>query len=192
MEPEKIADNIWKISGGTGLSSNIYLIDKVNPMLIDLGSPENSSRLIKTLERIGYKKEDIRTIIFTHLHYDHIGQPSIFPNARFFASEDDIKAFEDNPLGTAITDSAAEEIRKIRLRPLDKEISGMEVIKTPGHTIGSVCLFLKEEKILFSGDTFFGEGVYGRVDLATSVPEKMESSLKKIEKLDYKILCPGH
>ena len=192
MKSEKIANKIWKIYGGIGLSSNIYLVDITDPTLIDLGSSENVSDLIQVLKKIGYEAEDIVNIIFTHLHPDHTGQPSKFKNAKFFASREEIKDFENNPADAVIFSSSILELKKVKLEQLGESISGMEVIKTPGHTNGSICLWLAKESILFSGDTIFGEGVYGRVDLPTSVPEKMNDSLKYLEELEYKILCPGH
>lgn len=179
MKSEKIADKVWKIYDGSGLSSYVYLVDVVEPTLIDLGSPGNTESLIKVLKSLGYEAKDIVNIVYTHLHFDHIGQPSKFENARFFASEEEIN---DN--------KAVKE--KIKLEPVGKEIAGMKIIKTPGHTVGSICLWLPEQKILFSGDTIFCEGVYGRVDLETSVPEKMHDSLKRLKQFKYKVLCPGH
>ncbi|MBL7100692.1 MAG: MBL fold metallo-hydrolase [Nanoarchaeota archaeon] len=178
MESKRIANKVWKIYGGKGLSSNVYLVDVIEPTLIDLGSSENTLDLVKILKEIGYEAKDIVNIVFTHLHLDHTGQPSRFENARFYASREEIESFKD-------------KLKKIKLEPLGSEIAGMNVIKTPGHTVGSVCLLLQKEKILFSGDTIFDDG-YGRVDLETSVPEKMNDSLERLKKLKYKILCPGH
>jgi len=192
MKAEKVTSKVWKISGGKGLSSHVYLIDVVDPTLIDLGSPENTSDLIKVLKSIGYEAKDIVNVVFTHLHPDHVGQPFRFENARFFASKEEIDAFKSNPSGATIFDEAIEELNKIKLEPVGKEVAGMEVIKTPGHTVGSICLWLPNEKILFSGDTLFGKGVYGRVDLETAAPEKMQNSLEHLRLLKYKILCPGH
>lgn len=192
MKSEKIASNVWKIYGGKGLCSNVYLVNVVEPTLIDLGSFENTKELVKVLKEIGYEAKDIVNVVFTHLHPDHVGMPSKFENAKFFASKEEIDAFDKNPSGATIFETAIKELKKIKLMPLDKEIAGMKVLKTPGHTIGSICLWLPEQKVLFSGDTFFGNGVYGRVDLETSVPDKMQNSLKLIESLKYKILCPGH
>jgi len=192
MKAEKIADKVWKIYGGKGLSSNIYLVDITEPTLIDLGSPLNTDDLIKVLKEINYETKDIVNVVFTHLHPDHTGQPSKFENAKFFASKEEIDAFEKNSGGATIIDEAIEELKKVKLEPIGEELAGMEVIKTPGHTVGSICLWLPKEKILFSGDTLFGEGVYGRVDLETSVPEKMHSSLERLKLFKYDILCPGH
>ena len=69
-------------------------------------------------------------------------------------------------------------------------IEGLEVIKTPGHTKGSVCFLL--DGYLFSGDTLF-KGTYGRVDLPYSNSEDMLKSLKKLSKLDDETkVMPGH
>lgn len=192
MKADKISNKIWKIYDGVSLCSNVYLIDIIEPTLIDLGSYQNSGDLLKVLKELGYDAKDIVNVVFTHLHPDHVGKPCLFPNAKFFASKEEINAFKKNPGGATIDKTAIKETKKIKLEPLGDEIAGLEVIKTPGHTIGSVCLWLPEQKVLFSGDTLFGEGIYGRIDLETSVPEKMHSSLEHLKLLRYKTLCPGH
>ena len=53
-------------------------------------------------------------------------------------------------------------------------------------------LIRRKHKILFSGDTIFGEGIIGRTDFIHSDKELMEKILKKLEKIDYEILLPGH
>mgnify|MGYP003926759557 CR=1 FL=1 len=67
----------------------------------------------------------------------------------------------------------------------------IEIIPTPGHTPGSVCFFEKNNKVLFSGDTLFANGAYGRTDLGGSDIE-IRKSLKKLLSLNYILLCPGH
>jgi glyoxylase-like metal-dependent hydrolase (beta-lactamase superfamily II) len=67
----------------------------------------------------------------------------------------------------------------------------LEVINTPGHTPGSICILEKKTKTLFSGDTLFDKGIYGRTDLGGSEIE-LKKSIKKLYELDWKILCPGH
>ena len=79
---------------------------------------------------------------------------------------------------------------KVKLSPL-KDLLGLKIIKTPGHTKGSICLYYQKEKILFSGDTLFYNG-FGRIDFPFSDPGKMEESLEKLKKIKYKILAPGH
>ena len=54
----------------------------------------------------------------------------------------------------------------------------MKVIHTPGHTKGSCCYFLEEQKVLFSGDTLFMESV-GRADLPTGNEKDLMQSVRE-------------
>ena len=67
------------------------------------------------------------------------------------------------------------------------------VIHTPGHTKGSTCLYCKQEKMLFSGDTIF-HGTWGRTDLPTGSFEEMIHSIsyKLMVLPDDVIIYPGH
>ena len=75
------------------------------------------------------------------------------------------------------------------------EIAGfrLKLIATPGHTGGSCCYYLEEEKLLFSGDTLF-EGSVGRTDFPTGSMSSLIRSIK--EKLlvlpEDVIVYPGH
>jgi len=88
---KKIGDKVWQFNKGPGLSSFVYLIDYGKPTLIDLGSRKNSSLLLKRLESLGYSTDSIKRVIFTHFHFDHVGKPSIFKNAQFLASKEEIE-----------------------------------------------------------------------------------------------------
>ena len=68
-----------------------------------------------------------------------------------------------------------------------------KIIHTPGHTCGSISVYLEQEKLLFSGDTIF-RGSWGRTDLPTSsFTEIIDSITDKIMKLPGDtIVYPGH
>ena len=53
----------------------------------------------------------------------------------------------------------------------------LKVISTPGHTIGSVCFYIEEEKVLISGDTLF-EASVGRTDFPTGSSRQLIESIK--------------
>ena len=68
----------------------------------------------------------------------------------------------------------------------------LEVMHTPGHTPGGVCLVNGQEKIVFTGDTVFADGV-GRTDLSYSSAADLKQSLKKIRsQLQGFHAYPGH
>jgi len=69
------------------------------------------------------------------------------------------------------------------------------VIHTPGHTKDSICLYEKNTKSLFSGDTIFVDGV-GRTDFPTGNFSLLKKSVEKLVELEkihgIKKLYPGH
>jgi glyoxylase-like metal-dependent hydrolase (beta-lactamase superfamily II) len=68
----------------------------------------------------------------------------------------------------------------------------LEVLHTPGHTEGSVCLLSAEDGIIFSGDTLFAGG-WGRVDLPGGDAEAMVESLARLAGLEDALrVVPGH
>jgi hydroxyacylglutathione hydrolase len=184
---ENISHNVWKIKA----DSNIYLIKDSEIILIDTGRRSNKKLVKECLDKV-VDIDKISKVIFTHLHYDHIGNFDLFKNADFYASKEEIETFTKDRLGT-ILDNKMSNAFNPRLKPVDE--SGLQtifdILETPGHTKGCICLYYRKEKILFSGDTLFFDAI-GRTDLPTSVPTEMNSSLLRLQKIDYNILCPGH
>ena len=133
--------------------------------------------------------DKVEKVIFTHLHYDHTGNFELFTKAKFYASKEEIELLKKNKV-YAIGDPLLATKFNVTLHPLE-DFLGIKIIKTPGHTKGSVCLYYEKEKVLFSGDTLFFNG-FGRIDFPFSDPGKMEESLEKVGKIKYKILAPGH
>ena len=186
---QNIDNGVWKIPAG----SNIYLLRLDENIVIDTGERKNK-REAGYIERI-IDTRDIKKVIFTHLHHDHIGNFDLFPNAEFYASQEAISSFKEDPEGTTLSKDMAEKFKKIidKVIPIEKlENKHLEIIMTPGHTKGSICIYFKERKILFSGDTIFPNKVVGRTDFPTSAPQEMQKSLMKLIEYPFKILCPGH
>src|SRR3989338_1387532 len=179
---EEIAPKVWKIN----VDSNVYYLQDED-IVIDAGPPEYREQVKKELSTVIDPKK-VKTVIFTHLHYDHIGNFDLFPNARFFASPEEIDFFQQNRYHAVLNRDVAMKFN-VNLHPL-KDIKDFEIIHCPGHTHGSIALLYKK-KILFSGDTLFRNGI-GRTDFPCSLPEKMQESLEKLRKIKYDILAPGH
>ncbi|MEK6816939.1 MAG: MBL fold metallo-hydrolase [Nanoarchaeota archaeon] len=190
MDAKEIAKNAWVFPKGPKLSCNVYFLkDKMT--LIDLGEHGNHKLLVRRLQSLDVRPEDIRRVIFTHLHFDHVGRPSVFANAKFYASKEAVDDLRRLGYFSVFKIRALSELKKLKFSPLSG-IKDLKVIRTPGHTRGSVCLWDGRRKILFSGDTIFHNGIIGRTDLPDSATAKMQASLNKLKKYHYKILCPGH
>ncbi|MBO4522539.1 MAG: MBL fold metallo-hydrolase, partial [Methanomicrobium sp.] len=73
-------------------------------------------------------------------------------------------------------------------------VENFEVIHTPGHSRGSICLYDREDEShpLISGDTVFADGGFGRIDLAGGDESAMRSSLNRLSEIDAGDIFPGH
>lgn len=190
MKVQKISGNVWKFTGTDNVNAYLITGEHGENIVIDAGNRSDRQDLVRLLgSMIDLKK--IATVIFTHLHYDHIGNFDIFPNSAFYASEEEINGLEADRKGTILNEDIENKFN-ITLRKLPENIGPLEVIKSPGHTRGSVCLWYKEKKILFTGDTFFSKRKKGRTDLPTSAPDEMGATLIRLLDYNPQIIASGH
>lgn len=144
-------------------------------------------------------KLTLESIFITHSHWDHIGDIAQFKESfkanvyvhRLDSQNVKTPGYDKIPFTEKITGVQVDIFFKDGDKILLGDIS-IEVIHTPGHSPGSVCLYIPQENILLSGDTLFA-GCMGTISLPTSQPELMWKSLKKLAKLpsDTKVY-PGH
>lgn len=165
-------------------SSNVYAVG--GSTLIDTGCDEKG--LLERLKENGIKTEDVRLIINTHCHFDHTSCNRLFPKAKVCMHA--IEADNVGRLGQRVVLSDAVKLRIDKRLSDGEEIGGLKVIHTPGHTAGSICLLLNGD-ILFSGDTLF-LGAVGRTDLPTGDASALEKSIRKLAKIPFKTIYPGH
>lgn len=189
---QEITDNVYLFKLKEFGSSVYFIKDK--KALIDTSTKANRDELIANLIEIGFKVSDIKFVINTHEHYDHISNNSEFKKAKIYFpktgknSLDMFNEFTKTRFGEDELDYFDIDVFYAE----GDDVLGFSVIETPGHSIGSVCLFDKESGILFSGDTVFSDGVFGRYDLPTSSKNALISSIEKLLNLDVKIVLPGH
>lgn len=182
----KIMENLLQIEGGL-LSSNIYLlIDGKRALMIDSGDGSNFKEIEGALDGL-----ELIEIVLTHGHLDHIGG-MYHLKKKGLLHEADLKMLDDLNSCFPEYSKAPHNIYELASEPIRFGGFELEIIHTPGHTPGSVCLFEKKNKILFSGDTLFAGGFLGRTDLIGGNEMELMRSLERIKKLDYGILCPGH
>ncbi|MCP4481748.1 MAG: MBL fold metallo-hydrolase [bacterium] len=180
------------------LETNCYLVyDEVSKesVIIDPGAgPEILSDALKDLDI------KMKYIINTHGHADHIFSNAhlkeIYPDTKLVIHANDESFLSDSSknlsifLGYNVTSPAAD----ILIKEGDElSFSGhtFEIIETPGHTMGSICLLLDNQS-LFTGDTLF-LGSIGCTDFEHSSSSAMANSLKKLKELSQNLtIHPGH
>jgi len=184
---ERIKDIIF--IEGSFYDSNSYIIDDV---IIDTGTGINKDNLLGALNALNISPDDIKLVINTHCHFDHTGGNGIFQNADIAIHKKDAPPLEegDDIATAAYLFGASIKPLKIDLKLKEGDnIGDFEIIHTPGHTQGSICLY--DGETLISGDTIFAYGGFGRVDMGGSIKD-MKQSIKKLLKLDIKHILPGH
>lgn len=180
----------------TAYDSSVYLVN--GKVLIDAGM--NSDLIIRELEK-SIKLTDLELIVLTHCHYDHTAAASAIAEksgAKVGIHRADLEGVNDEYLSVSVLfGERAPAVRPtVIYEERDKIPVGngefLEVIHTPGHSKGSICLYEPVSKSLFSGDTVFPGGGFGRMDFEGSEPDKMLGSIEKLIKLDVKTLYSGH
>ena len=176
------------------LSSNCWLVanQKKECLIIDPGDVG----IEEVVESEGWKPIIVAA---THGHFDHVLGAldlKLMYGIPFACSSQD--EFLLKRQGQTAKYFLGKEIKTPNFSKIDidldkeKEIFGLKVIKTPGHTPGSVCFYSKEDNLLFSGDTLFADGA-GRTDFSYGDNTKLQESLKKLAKLPPKtLILPGH
>jgi len=194
---QKIFPNIYAFVSENSGSNVFLLIGKKEIALIDSGTEGNKQALIEGLASLDLKPEDISLVLYTHGHADHFGLDFLFTNAKRAMHKFDAEQINSGKASFACSSFfPGTKFPKISIllepnQEIDLGKIKLKCIHTPGHTEGSICFFEQEKGLLFSGDTVFAEG-FGRTDLPSGNATKMAESLKKLQKMGFKGLFPGH
>lgn len=150
-------------------------------------------------------------VITTHAHWDHIGSHEAFDKIKIHSLEREwlegnfplpLEIVKRNlksegckfPEGFSIDKYKIPKVNKVEVLQ-DKECISLgnrviEVLHTPGHSPGHICLYEKETGYLFSGDLIYK----GKLDMfyPTTSPIEFMQSINKVAKLQVRRVLPGH
>jgi hydroxyacylglutathione hydrolase len=190
-------EGIWWVEEA-GMSCNVYVLNE-GRTLIDAG---NFYGMLHELSQ-EFDLSLLEHIFLTHCHYDHVGgMGELFDwaNPKVYAHMDTLPYinFHNVPF-MKIMEKAGRIDQVVILRGGERLPVGpylLEVIPTPGHTKGDICLYEHHNRILFSGDTVFPssptENILAGADEQLGNIEQQIASLARLVPYPVDFLLPGH
>lgn len=172
------------------LGTNCYILaDEESKLAAVIDPGDEAGRILAQVEADGLQ---VKYILLTHGHYDHTTAVpelhELLPDAEIYIHQADSHGAGGRlfPLASQVDDLLLyDEGDRLQLGGLT-----IEVMSTPGHSLGSVVLRVND--VLFTGDTLFA-GSCGRTDLRGGDYEQMMQSLKRLALLDGDFhVLPGH
>ena len=185
------------------IATNVYVLADSGTheaIAIDTAIP-SVAWLVGLLEERGWR---LKLIVSTHGHWDHVGDNAAVQawthdhqpgdEARIAVHPLDREMlvhprplFAPFPIPPSVPAVELAEGGRVKFGEID-----LEVLHTPGHTEGSVCLLDRTNSLLLSGDTLFA-GSWGRTDLPGGSEEQMVESLSRLIGLEDRLtVLPGH
>ena len=176
----------WRITAVNNCNS--YLIDGPFRILIDPGHQHLFTELEDSLRALDVTPQDINLMIGTHIHPDHIEAAESFSSFSTMVTihEKEYEYFRD--MASYSYGLHREPDFLLTEGTLKAGAIEIEVIHTPGHSPGSVCLYWPARKALFAGDVIF-EGGVGRTDLPGGNGAHIKDSIRRLGSFDIELLC---
>ncbi|MGM9624356.1 MAG: MBL fold metallo-hydrolase [Eubacteriales bacterium] len=188
------------------LASNTYLVwnehDPAHPgFVLDFGVPAKQVSAFAVENGI-----QVRYLIASHGHYDHIhhinAYQTLFCGAPFLCHAEEGRVLSDSEANVSALcgDPGVYPQPDRTLSEGDRLLFGdgdcamcWQVLHTPGHTPGCICLYNEKEKTMLTGDTLFADGGVGRCDFRYGDGQLLQQSLERLLNMDGGItIYPGH
>lgn len=174
-------------NGPGGVVKAVVLVDDCELTLVDSGfSDADADLILQHIQSIGRKPEGLKRCILTHKHGDHIGGLKKLKSTVDFetlAHEAEIPAINQ---ATGVRPTIA--LKDGQVLPI---CGGVHIIHMPGHTPGSISLFLTKHRTLLAGDTIFSAGQWLILPppYLCEDPDLAKESVRKLLKMNLDIEC---
>jgi hydroxyacylglutathione hydrolase len=193
----KVAENLfaflWQDTRSN--NANAFLIRGAKNILIDPGHFHLFGYVRERLAELSLTAEDVDLVVLTHAHPDHMEGIQAFSgsSALITLHPAELQFIEEMARQFGARTGIADFQPSFLLQEGELKVDDMifQVLHTPGHSPGSICLYWAEKKALFSGDVIFQQGL-GRTDLPGGNGDHLKKSIRMLSQLDVDFLLPGH
>lgn len=215
----KVTEGVYFIPGQDEFipDSHVYVVGNLfshDLSLIDAGLMGKGEYKIRSVLDMGIELKDIKRIIMTHTHLDHIGCLAEIlqemPWAEIWIHTLEAELLETGDERTVYGMDMFRELCQMQygLKPgafafqASRKLQGgeslnmggmvWEVIHIPGHSMGSIGLYHGPKGILIPGDVVYADYAIGRFDLHGADASELKKSLMRLAELEVNFLLPGH
>jgi len=215
----QIAEGVYLVPGQDEMipDSHTYLVglpESRDFSLVDPGLTGKGKYKLESIQKMGIDLSQIKRVILTHTHFDHIGCLAEIrkeiPGAELWVH---LKEAEPLERGDERTVYGMDMFRSLcqmqygfkpgaftfdvdrKLKDSETlELGGMawEVLYIPGHSMGSIALYHRPKRVLIPGDVVYADYAIGRYDLHGANPKELKKSLLRLAELEIDVLLPGH
>jgi len=211
-----LTSNIYQLSRLRGMGiwgANVFLLVGDTLTIVDTGFKGRSVHILREVARLGYSPADITNIIITHHHADHTGSLAALKEvtqAKVIAHPADA-LYIDGSLpqpGPAKPEWLSDKLTPLyglwATIPVAVDVlvndgdelpilGGIKVLHTPGHTPGSISLFLEKEGLVIVGDVLSRTAGLSLPSKAFTIDVVQEiQSIRRVASLDFTLICFGH
>jgi len=202
---KKICDRVYQIGGGSFTSPgdcSFFAVEVGSGkiVIVDCGVGDGHSALVRNLRAMDHSMKDVDTLILTHCHIDHVGDANRVhkeSGCSIVAHMEDSDAIEGRRPELTAASWYGVEYDPVKIdRMLESDLTELRVgnvkftcIHTPGHTPGSIAVFID----IGGKRVLFGQDIHGPFEAFWgSNMNQWRSSMNKLLGLKADILCEGH
>ena len=208
-----VADRVYRLEDRF---VNLYVLDLGKIMLVDTGTRRAETPIRRGLRELGKETEDVAVLLLTHHHIDHVGTAAVWKREAHaqanlhrldapVAAHRERRRLHGSRMRVRLVAGLIGVFTPLVWGPpfeTDRILEGgevldvlgwpIEVIPSPGHTLGSCAFYARSQDILFAGDAVNGRRGTPEPPIVFEDRDAAEASYRRLIGLNAGLVLPGH